>query len=173
MIRRLRRRHRRLILGLVLVLPAGFAWSVASRRPVAAAHELPTALAEPAPAGGRVLAVRDILLGPVILKTRLLADSASRRLTLELTPATDPREPDPLVYWSPEAPEPESGAGIPPEAVLLGSLVGTRTRSFSLPAEAAARDGSLLLYSLGHQSVLGAATMQTQSLLAGGEPPGP
>ena len=110
----------------------------------------------------------DVILGSVIVNTRLLVDTASHQLTLELTPTTDPRAPDPLVYWSPEAPEPESGAGVPREAVFLGSLVGTRTRSFPLPREAATQDGSLLLYSLGHQSVLGAASLPTQSLLAQG-----
>jgi len=165
---RLRQRHRWMVLSLALVLPAAFFWTVSSRRLDAGIHQLPAALADPPPGRGEVLAVRDILLGSTIVNSRLLLDSASRQLTLEITPRTDPRQPDPLLYWSPEAPEPESGAGVPPDAVLLGSLVGTRTRSFPLPREAATEDGSLLLYSLGHQSVLGAASLPTQSLLAQG-----
>jgi len=166
--RRLRHRHRWMVLGLALVLPAAFSWTLASRRLDPGTGQLPAVLADPPAGHGQVLAVREFLLGSVIVNSRLMADSASRQMTLEITPRTDPREPDPLLYWSPEAPEAESGSGVPPDAVLLGSLRGTRTRSFPLPKDAATRDGSLLLYSLGHQSVLGAATLPTQSLLAQG-----
>lgn len=167
MIRRLRRRHRTIIVGLCLLVPPAYALSLATRHPEALTTRLPLALSDPAAPPWQVLAVRQVLVGKIVLSTRLLADSASpRHLVLELAPVTDPREPDPLVYWSPD-PAPSQG-GLPAGAFLLGHLAGTRIRSFALPADAVGREGRVVLYSLGHQRLIGEFALATTSLLGTG-----
>jgi len=161
---RLRRRHRWLIAGLAAALPVAVVASLASRRPGIVAGELPRDVMAGAGHSWHPLSDREVLMDGVIVQTRLLSDRLEPgRLAVELTPARDLREPDPLIYWSPDPVGP--GGPLPATAFLLGSLAGTHSHLFALPTEAADRDGILVLYSLGHQRIGGTASLATQSLL--------
>ena len=62
--------------------------------------------------------------------------------------------PDVLVYWlEDDLPVPESLD----DARLIGKLAPGRRNSLDLPPEAAGPSGQIVLYSLAHREVLGAA----------------
>ena len=74
---------------------------------------------------------------------------------LELLPERDLQSPDVLVYI---ATGPATDDGLPPDAKLLGSL-GSQPRGFPLPRSVDLEGSRVVLYSLGHRSVLGAAPL--------------
>ena len=131
MIAPLRRRHRAVFTLLALLLPVGL---------VAALRARPSFdTFEPGDATQGALAV-DGLEAPLVA---VLSEDV-----LELRALIDPKVPNLLVYHSQLAPP---GAGLPPDARLLGALPGTRPTSFELGSSA----GVLLFYDLGHSTLLG------------------
>ena len=167
MIRRLRRRHTVMVSALTAVLPAVLAAAFLARKPPVVMSNLPGGLVrEPAPLPRLLLVVTD-RLGPVAVEVRVTGDALSPpRLQLGLRPLEDVRLPDPLVYWSALAAP--RGGGLPPDAVLLGSLSALRPREFALPPEALVTDGQILLYSLGHGQLVGELLLPTRSLIGAG-----
>jgi hypothetical protein len=153
MIRRLRQRHRLLTGALVLPL-IGAGIALASRPAVPVMDALPPPLAAGAPSASAPLwSAADRWIGAVIATT-LHPDQ------VVLTPIEPLRRPDCLLYWSPR---PAEGDGLPGGAVLLGAISGDAGQHIPLPAAARADDGVLLIYSLGHSTVVA-------SLALGGQP---
>ena len=73
-----------------------------------------------------------------------------------LWPSSELEEPDLLLYWVSEAPQ----SSLPADARLLGTFAAGK--AFALPARHSedANSGYLLLYSLGHQSVVDTAALE-------------
>ncbi len=156
MIAPLRRRHRLWFPILAVVVPILYVLALAARpRPPIA--ELPAALA--GSVDGELVRETEDLFGDHPVTTRVRRGDGGWQVELE--PAAVIVRPEVLVYWSASA----AGESLPAEAFLLGSLAGVRARVFDLPTAALGRDGWLVLYSLGHQEVVGAA-----ELAAVGEP---
>lgn len=152
MIRRLRRRHLRLVTGVAVIAAAGVVAALAAR------PEWPLAPAPAAPATAVPMGEWEGLWEGAELTTRLAADAAGTLrldLDLDLDATGDPAVPDPLVYWSPEPAQP--GGPLPAGSVLAGALVDGRARGLGLPPDAAG--GTLVLYSLAHQRVVATATL--------------
>ena len=59
-------------------------------------------------------------------------------------------KPDLLVYW---AAEPSQNISLPENAILLGELMGQTFRRMPFPKPTATDQGTLVIYSLGHQEV--------------------
>ena len=142
MIGPLRRRHRRTMVALAVLVPAGFWLGIAAR------PDWPGGAAAAAPdAAGMEAEGMEPLEG-----LGLLAAVGPR--TLELLPTEDLQRPDVLVYLSGE---PGPHAALPADAHLLGGLKGLEPRAFPLPDGASTR--TLVLFSLGHQEVVGSAPL--------------
>jgi hypothetical protein len=147
----LRRRHRLWTGALALLVPAGFALAIARRPPRPELPAIPAALLDAAPAGLDALFAADVSVARVRMTARVLRGQG--RLWLELDPDGDLRQPDVLVYWSPAA---ETQGRLPADSHLLGRLAGARARRLPLPAAAVPGSGQIVLYSLGHQELVGA-----------------
>jgi hypothetical protein len=148
--------------ALLAVVPLLYLAAVAARPEAPVMAELPAPLAGDAPAG-RLLLEADDLFDRVPITVRLRAGDDGDGRILELTPRAPLAEPEALAYYSGEP----SGAGLPPAAVLLGAMDGTRPRTFPLPA-AAAGGGWIVIYALGHQEVV--ATAELPAVTEGTEP---
>ncbi len=143
MIRPLRRAHRVIWTLLAIALPAGYLIALQAR-PGAPLSAAPAAAAGPGAPVGEVHG----LLDDVGVRARVWTGDDGP--VLELWPARDLQRPDVLVYWSPIA----AHDALPERAHLIGRLAGTQRRRMSLPRNAAARDGHVYLYSLGHQALV-------------------
>ncbi len=147
---------------LAVAVPAVLAAALLARRPPVLMNVIPTGLGREVTPLPRVLFSRTARAGSVEFEIRVTADSLPpSRLRLGLRPLGDLHLPDPLVYWSGAAAPPDGG--LPPDAVLLGSLLGVRPREFELPAAALAADGQVLVYSLGHGALAGEFPLPTHS----------
>ena len=150
MIRELRLRHTRIWLVLAIVLPVGYAASLAGR--VGIPEDPGEGLRTPDLPGSAILELAGGWGGLPIRGRGFARPEAGP--WLELQPLEDLRRPDVLVYWTARLGE----RGVPDGAHLLGALAGTQRRRFALP-EAAADGGHLLLYSLGHQQRVASAPL--------------
>lgn len=155
MIKRLRQAHRVAFVFLALAIPVLMTRALASRpaetAPVAVSGALP----------GIDLSTLNrtwaTSLGPI--RFRLEASQAPAALLL--ASIAIPPAPDLLLYWTPRTgsiSSIESGDG------LLGRLTGTTPESFRLPSQASTGEGTVVLYSLGHDSVI--ATLPVDSMQA-------
>lgn len=158
MIRRLRRTHRVVFVFLALVIPVLLTRAFASR-------PLQTLSPPPLPRAASINA-SDLTatwmtqLGP--LRYREEPATSNTPATIALGPASALRAPDLLVYWTRrDAPL----STIENGDRLLGRLDGVSPAVMALPLEASTNAGTLVLYSLAHQSVVG-----TLGLAAGEEP---
>ncbi len=94
----------------------------------------------------------ELVFGDAVANAQLRSvDRGQRVLRLQLQESA--RRPDLLLYWS----EDPADSSLPTDAWLLGSVADTQEGHYRLPREA--RDGHLTLYSLGHQEIVGSATM--------------
>ena len=161
MTRTLRARHRRAVLALGVVLPAGIAIALAARpAPLpAAALGIPALAATPAPAsplwagrGG------DVALSIVAHLVR--ADDAI--VALDLAVRSDVGQPDTLAYWSTA---PGAAAALPHDAILLGPVDFQRPERFALPAAAHDTAGTLVLYRIAQGSVAAALPLPATGAL--------
>ena len=151
MIERLRGRHRRVVALLCVALPIGFVAGLLVRPefPVQAADP---ALRLPTGAAGAENGWRYFELeagGELAL--RVVGEDGGT--LLEIQPEADPQRPDVLVYWS--AAVPEESSALPAGAALLGALSGAELRRLPLPAGTSGDEGTLYLYSLGRQEIVG------------------
>jgi hypothetical protein len=168
LIRPLRRRHRRTILALAIALPALYAAALAVRPWRPEVTSLAGLVPGPPPAGARSLGEWSDLWPGLPITTRRLRAPAGAEL-VELRPRRDLREPGVLLYWRRAASGgagDDTGAGLPPDAVLLGAVAGTEARSFALPPGAGG-EGELWLWSLGHGRAVGRARLPAGA--AGGD----
>lgn len=152
MISPLRRRHRRVMLGLALLLPLAFAAALASRP----AQPIEDAMAE-------VLAERETIaaFAPGFERARLsdelpiaiaVGDTASGALAARIDSRDTASVPDALVYWSAA---PSRGPELPARSYLLGAVPENDVRVLALPEVARAGGGRVLVWSAGWQRVVG------------------
>ncbi len=141
-------------IALALAAPAVLLAGVLARTPEARMEALPEALRQTPKAPTSVLAVEySGLWGATPILTRLFpAPHVGANVVVELEPQRDLRRPDLLVYWMPAS---QDADAFPAKARLLGRLAATTARRFSLPEA----QGSLVLYSLGHQERVATATL--------------
>lgn len=153
MIRRLRDSHFRIVMVLAALLPIGYAALLSRRTPTRSA-----ATAIPADPGGRVPAgaVFQLLASPRIDGRLLAPPGQGQPDALLITPAADPAIPDLLAYWSPTAGD---GQTLPPDAMLIGALRGSREQVLPLPEPGMMQGGYLILYSLVRDEILAAVRL--------------
>ena len=158
MIRELRRRQRRLLVVLGVLIPMVFTIAIVNRKPPVTMAALPAPVIDQHATPPVEVAALPLLFTDPAVNARLLADSVPpSRISVELVPAGDPRQPDLLVYWSEESVAP--GHELPPGAYLIGSMVGGNRRVLPLPQTASNGGGTLILFSLGHSRLVGVAPL--------------
>lgn len=147
MIAPLRARHRRTVTVLALALPALYLLALRARPdpPTMAAAALPDAASPAVASDARVSALPSPLFPGLDIDARLLAAGT----VLELAPRVMPRAPDVLVYWRSAGGDRDEGDALPGDAVFLGPLA-PRAARYPLPTSG----GTVLLYSLGHRTVI-------------------
>ncbi len=153
MIASARRRHWGMTIGLMLLVPPIALVALSKRPPVPTLEALPPAL-EPARATSSGTWTAPLPFPDLAVQVRVSED---RWLALE---ATSPLvAPDPLVYWTAGQRSFRGGDGLPTDATFLGAWDG-RDGVFRLPdSDGSKPEGTIWLYSLGHQRVLGARAL--------------
>ncbi len=153
MIAPLRRRHRWLTGLLAVVVPVVFALALASRPAVPVSESLPEALAPATQASGGVVG-SDLAFEALPMTARVTRDGANFRI--QVVPTEALAKPEVLAYWTPAG---SALDRLPTDAWLLGAVGGLRPQAFTVPEAVQGREGQLVLYSLGHQEVLGAVAL--------------
>lgn len=151
MIQPLRNVHRRVSMGMAVVLPAVLFVGLAARRPVSISGGHDVALP------GRVQLLKQSAGG---WQRHAMQTSLYRQLDppydlyVTLNPVRPLNEPDVLLYWS-ESPAAKSS--LPDRARLLGAF--EPASALALPRDLQP-GGNLILYSLTHQSVVDSAALE-------------
>ena len=140
MIRSLRRRHGAILLGLAAVVPLLAVVALLAR---------PTLPIGPAPIPAPTTDEWTALLSEGRVRALIESDGGREWLHLKRNPALI--APDVLVYWTSAIPRQRGGPGD--DAVLLGPLGDAGTHTYDLPLRET--PGVVLLYSLGHATVVG------------------
>jgi len=148
MTRSLRRRHRFLIVGLVVVMPVLFGLCLAARRPFPVGNAAAILGTAPGDATGVVVGTIPVHWSIPGITTTFYRDLAGH-VTVRLD-SHDMASPDVLVYWS-------VGTGtiherLPADARLLGAF--SHRQALPIPEDATGETGRLLLYSLADHQVL-------------------
>jgi hypothetical protein len=152
LIRRLRGRHASTIFGLAVVLPLLFVAALAVR------PSWPTQQS----AGSAPSIDKWTDIGPGS-GAHALIEQQSTREWLHLVRTDTLVAPDLLVYWVEKTPALD--APLPDDAVLLGAFGDVGTTTFDLPASGVR--GALVLYSLGHRSLLAALPVDSIETVGG------
>lgn len=151
MILALRQVHRRIFIGLAVLIPAGFITAIAARRPIPVADSLPAALAGAATDFKTVLWTRQDFFRQAGISTRLVGDGVAKgKLAVTFEAPNNFAKPDLLVYWA------QGTKGVPDalpgNSQLLGAFAGQAP--LQLPLDAMNIEGRLILYSLADQEVV-------------------
>lgn len=150
MIRARRLTHRHVFLCLVILLPSILVLGLVFRPDVPPFSRPDLSLLKQA---GFSTAVPDKLI-PIRVGEHAFEISVEENPTNTSTlviRSVDPLlKPDLLVYWVPETVQ---GNSLPENAVLLGELMGQAFRRMPFPTTITTDQGSLVIYSLGHQEV--------------------
>jgi hypothetical protein len=154
MIGPLRSRHLALTTALAVLLPLGYIAGLSARVDVPTSDPAHLDVVET----GHLIWESAALWGDLPIVTRRWAGGPPPGgNALELDVRADLEKPDLLLYWS------AGGAGdtpgLPPDAVLLGPVGGAGVHHFPVP-DGRRDEGDLLLYSLGHQEIVGRASME-------------
>jgi hypothetical protein len=150
MIQPLRTVHRRASMALALVLPTVLAVGLRARRPLIHA-ESKTRNSEARQSSRQ----SDHLWAKHAIHSVFLRDTSDPTVVqVVLEPLDDISAPDLLVYWCPEL---SSKHDLPTHAVLLGAF----EKSKPLYLQESNARGFLILYSLAHQSVVDAASLES------------
>jgi hypothetical protein len=157
MIRPLRRRHRRLVLGVAVIVPPLFVAALASRDLPRPMDRVPAALLPDVGAPGAWAIEAPDLWPGLGIDIRIGRDPAGDTPVLELTTAEALTAPDVLLYWAPGTVA--ADGALPPDARLVGHMAGLVVERFRLPEPAAAGGGTLVLYSLARQELVAAAPL--------------
>lgn len=151
MIRRLRTRHRAMIVLLTPILPIILLVALVGRSPVPPTG-LPRELADPRdPTLVPVGSEWTLLQSPRIQARFLAQQGDSTPSAITLNPVQQPTPPDLLLYWAETAGD---STTLPADALLLGPLEAGK--QLKLPA---ANRGYLILYSLAHRERVGFAEL--------------
>ena len=119
-----------------------------------ARHPRATALSTLRPAPGALLKTSDQLWSQHAIRSEFYRDA--QHTYLELWPARDLTEPDLLLYWVSAAPQ----SSLPTGARFLGTFAAGKAFELPLGHSEDANSGYLVLYSLGHQSVVDTAALE-------------
>ena len=149
MILSLRQRHRRTFAVLGVLLPIALAVGIAARRAVPQSATLPPELSSTTQTFTATEYQRDDLFAKADVKVRLWRDLGSGQLAVGFMAPKDFLKPDLIVYWI--AGQPKVTDELPSDAVLLGSFVAG---PLALPADSAAKEGLLILFSLANQEIV-------------------
>lgn len=169
MIRPLRERHRRMMLGLLLLAPAGFLLGLRARPDEPVMTELPAQILHPSTATDTQGIVLKNEWPRLPISTVLFPSKSGLEFTVELHAERDLLAPSILIYWSRDAAE--YGGRLPEKSFLLGSMSGRGSGRLYLPPEAKGMPGFLILYSLIDQSVLDASLLPPASGVTQGSRP--
>ena len=151
MIRRLRQRHRRMVIVLGAFLPVAFAVGIAARKSVPDMTSLPKELVTPRQKFAATEWERADLFTKAPIQVRLLRESAGAgHFAVEFSAAKDFVKPDLIVYWVTGSPNVTDT--LPDNARLLG--VFNSSVALLLPLDAASGSGELALYSLADQEIV-------------------
>jgi hypothetical protein len=96
--------------------------------------------------------VREDLWEKKPLRTRLLSDSGTSNLALEIAATTPVVLPDILLYWTPATSKPDDS--LPSDALLLGAWIQEPGNPVAVPQPAKAGQGRLILYSLADHEIV-------------------
>lgn len=152
MIARLRRRHRRMVLGLAFAAPLVLAAALLSRTVVPADDTLARAVAaQLVPPDAVPLERHVVTVGaqPVELAVHAADTQAPARLVIERGEPHASSPPDVLVYWQSQTP----AARPATDAHLLGRWAPHRRNVYALPAGTAR--GAVVFYSLAQDAIVG------------------
>lgn len=150
MIRPLRKIHRRLFIVLGVVLPVAFLVGIAARKPPAIADSLPTELTAAPNLFNALIWEQDALFAKTGIGVRLMRESAASGLfAVSFLAPNDFAKPDVIVYWV--AGDITSADALPENAQLLGTF---SARELKFPADAATKEGRLILFSLADQEIV-------------------
>lgn len=151
MIRRLRGRHRAMIVLLTPILPVILLVALVGRSPVPSTS-LPRELGDPRdPSLVPVGSEWTLLQSPGIQARFLARQGDSTPSAIALDSVEQPIPPDLLLYWSETAGD---STTLPADAVLLGPLEARRQLKFPV-----SNRGYLILYSLAHRERVGFAEL--------------
>ena len=168
MIAGLRRRHRAMILLLIIPILAVFVLGLSVRKGIPAVAEFPQTGTYSPTGQSSVLEQRNDLFPELPIDVRLRRQTEGGSLFFEFEIKANLKKPDLLVYWVPGTGQAD---GVPAGATLLGSLGGTGAYWFPLPRSAGEKDGGLLIYSLAHQSRVALADFPIATAVSrGGNP---
>ncbi len=152
--RRLRSRHRRLMTLLAIGVPVALIAALLARPTMPVMERLPDLGGSSTDHGDtRVIAAENVSIDAALMRFELLlTSSAPLRYAVGISPQAGEavRAADVLVYWT-DAPPADA---VPAGAQLLGTLGGTQSRRFALPAAARPGNGRLVFYSLGQQRLI-------------------
>ena len=151
MIRPLRQRHRVMMFALTVIIPAGFAVGIATRREVPTSRVAASGHFAEARSQSELWS-RDDLWEKKAIHTRLLSVGPGQQLAVELASADRIVRPDVLLYWFPG--ERKIQDSLPDDAFLLGSFDASNPIPLTLPAEAGKQTGVLALYSLADHEII-------------------
>jgi hypothetical protein len=151
MIRPLRQRHRRMVIALGVLLPITFGLGMAARKPVPSMDSLPANLvAMPQKFVATEWKHAELFVKSPI-KVRLLREQSSTgRFAVEFSAPNGFIKPDLMVYWV--AGDSKITDTVPDNAQLLGAF--SSSSALALPADSAAQNGMLVLYSLADHEVV-------------------
>ena len=149
MILPLRQRHRHVFAVLAVVLPVVFVIGIAARSRVPLVTSLSAEISGADASNATVVWERADLFTNAPVNVRLLRGTNGES-SLTLSAAGDFAKPDLLAYWTAGALP--SGDALPESAVLLGSFAAPRLR---LPDGFTTQSGSLILFSLADQEIVG------------------
>ncbi len=143
---------------LAVILPLALVAAIGVKRRAPIVDRVPRVLNQPSLSTWTAIAGTEAELVDLHIHLRMLtSDSLRSRLGVELTLTEALREPDVAVYWTARtgaAPE-----TLPRDAVFLGTIGNAGAQRLELPSQAVATQGSLVLYSVAHGTVLGALTV--------------
>jgi hypothetical protein len=151
MIRPLRQRHHRLVIALGVFIPIAFALGIAGRKAVPSMDSLPANLAAMPQKFEVTEWERADLFVKSPINVRLLREqSKSGQSAVEFSVPTEYVKPDLMVYWIHG--DSQITDMLPNNAQLLGTF--NVSSALALPADSAAQNGRLVLYSLADNEVI-------------------
>ena len=146
MIRKLRRRHFRVMIVLACVLPLVFMLGLVRRQVIPVMNRFPPGLG-PSPPQRSIFWQKDVLVGEV--EATLATRSDGAEWTIDIRPAGELAHPDLLVYAG-------NGPGEQTldQEYLIGAMAGAEWRRFQIPEVLVGQGFALKFYSMAHREMV-------------------